>query len=356
MSYLDRSRRPASSRRRSDLRFAGIVSGGMIATVFALAALLAPLLAWNGSPVPNARERDQTIHLSRPSERPPTPTALSADRAASQVAAGAAGRLVAIGPLRAAAGRRAAGVAPGPTGRVGVTERAPRSTVPRRTSPLATSSRDTDGDGLPDAWELRYGLDPEDAADATADPDGDGLDNRTERRIRTAPNGADSNRNGISDGNEDTDGDGAPNLSEQLAGTDPGSSADVPPVADTEAPGPVVVEDAPTPEPEPPADAQPEPEVTPVPAPDIPVPADPVPEEPVPADPVPADPVPADPVPADPAPADPDPLPDPTPVPPAGDPATDAPAPTPAATPTPAPTVAAGSDSGVADQSRDGAG
>ena len=41
-------------------------------------------------------------------------------------------------------------------------------------------SRDTDGDGIADWWEIKYGLDPLNAADGTADPDGDGLTNYQE--------------------------------------------------------------------------------------------------------------------------------------------------------------------------------
>ena len=39
---------------------------------------------------------------------------------------------------------------------------------------------DTDGDGLPDAWELANGLNPNDPTDADRDLDGDGISNRTE--------------------------------------------------------------------------------------------------------------------------------------------------------------------------------
>ncbi len=46
---------------------------------------------------------------------------------------------------------------------------------------------DSDGDGLPDAWEQLYGLDAHDPADADADLDGDGLSNRAEYLAGTRP-------------------------------------------------------------------------------------------------------------------------------------------------------------------------
>lgn len=49
---------------------------------------------------------------------------------------------------------------------------------------------DNDGDGIPNAWEIQYGLDPGNAADATQDADGDGANNRDEFRAGTLPNDA----------------------------------------------------------------------------------------------------------------------------------------------------------------------
>jgi len=46
---------------------------------------------------------------------------------------------------------------------------------------------DADGDGMPAAWELRHGLDPNNPADAKADADGDGLTNLQEYLAGTDP-------------------------------------------------------------------------------------------------------------------------------------------------------------------------
>lgn len=51
---------------------------------------------------------------------------------------------------------------------------------------------DADGDGLPDEWERRYGLNPDDPADANADSDNDGFTNMEEYLAKTDPKDAKS--------------------------------------------------------------------------------------------------------------------------------------------------------------------
>lgn len=50
--------------------------------------------------------------------------------------------------------------------------------------------RDRDGDGIPSFWETYFGLDPANAADATADTDGDGRTNLEEYAASSHPNAA----------------------------------------------------------------------------------------------------------------------------------------------------------------------
>jgi uncharacterized repeat protein (TIGR01451 family) len=58
---------------------------------------------------------------------------------------------------------------------------------------------DTDKDGIPDAWELVYGLNPLDPSDAQKDNDGDGLTNLEEYLAGTSPNNPDTNSDGFTD-------------------------------------------------------------------------------------------------------------------------------------------------------------
>jgi hypothetical protein len=61
---------------------------------------------------------------------------------------------------------------------------------------------DTDGDGMPDGWEVVHGLNPLDPADAARDDDFDGLTNLQEYQLGTDPNKADTDADGVPDGLE----------------------------------------------------------------------------------------------------------------------------------------------------------
>jgi len=114
---------------------------------------------------------------------------------------------------------------------------------------IPMGSADEDGDGLPNAYELRYGLDPFDDTGrdgASGDPDADGLTNIEEFNIGTDPAKADTDGDGLSDAEEDsnrngmldpgetnplaadTDGDGAPDGAEFYGGADPRDAASRP--------------------------------------------------------------------------------------------------------------------------------
>lgn len=95
---------------------------------------------------------------------------------------------------------------------------------------------DSDGDGLPDAWEVVHGLDPFDGSDDTGawgDPDGDGLSNIAEYLAGTSPMNFDSNQDGHGDyyasdgpghltyGELYSDGDGMSDAWEVMYGLDP---------------------------------------------------------------------------------------------------------------------------------------
>jgi hypothetical protein len=54
------------------------------------------------------------------------------------------------------------------------------------------SEFDTDGDGMTDGWEARFGLDPADPDDGVTDSDGDGLSNREEFQAGRNPRTADA--------------------------------------------------------------------------------------------------------------------------------------------------------------------
>ncbi len=84
---------------------------------------------------------------------------------------------------------------------------------------LQGSAEDTDGDGMPDSWEISHGFNPYDPADARLDADGDGLDNVGECGTGSDP------------ANPDTDGDGVSDGAEVALGQNPVNPADNRPVA-----------------------------------------------------------------------------------------------------------------------------
>ena len=67
-------------------------------------------------------------------------------------------------------------------------------------SPIGATQDDEDGDGLPDAWEEKYGVD-----DPEGDDDEDGLTNIEEFEARTKPDTADTDEDGLSDKQEIVD-------------------------------------------------------------------------------------------------------------------------------------------------------
>ena len=62
--------------------------------------------------------------------------------------------------------------------------------------------QDSDQDGLPDLWEVGFGLNPADPSDATADGDNDGLNNLQEFATMTSPISADTDMDMVNDGND----------------------------------------------------------------------------------------------------------------------------------------------------------
>ena len=78
------------------------------------------------------------------------------------------------------------------------------------TNPTDIAHPDTDGDLIPDGWELDNGLDPNDENDALLDGDNDGANNLVEYSFNSDPNNSDTDGDGTNDGNEAGGPDGNP--------------------------------------------------------------------------------------------------------------------------------------------------
>lgn len=101
-------------------------------------------------------------------------------------------------------------------------------------SSFTSDPDDADGDGIPDAWEIRFAMGPNLVGDAWLDTDGDGLSNYREFINGTDPTVADTDGDGYSDGFEvangmnplgpdaDEDQDGMPDAWETRHGLNPG--------------------------------------------------------------------------------------------------------------------------------------
>ncbi|MGQ4834308.1 MAG: hypothetical protein ACP6IS_10500 [Candidatus Asgardarchaeia archaeon] len=114
---------------------------------------------------------------------------------------------------------------------------------------------DSDTDGLPDPWEIRYNSTNPRIADSTLDPDNDNLSNMEELIYSTNPDLSDTDNDGLSDGlevkvyhtnptNPDSDGDNMNDLFEINHGLDPNTADTTPPsIESVEIPSDVVVGD-----------------------------------------------------------------------------------------------------------------
>lgn len=77
-------------------------------------------------------------------------------------------------------------------------KKCPACNTEQDVKPIDSINADSDGDGLPDDWERRYGLNPQDPADAALDSDEDGFTNLQEFKDETDPLDAKSHKDLVS--------------------------------------------------------------------------------------------------------------------------------------------------------------
>src|SRR3954447_1443290 len=255
-----------------DLRFAGAIATGLVAGTLGLGALAAPLVRWRDWPSGLTQDQPTTVQLAKPATPRTANTARSHGRvpgtaaqlpggasaltalggpALGGTAGGAIGGPVAGGGFGLAAitapassrsgggsgGGSSSGGGSGSTGNGGGSDSAGGSgavvvgdvgssagTVrDTGTGFIAPNNSDSDADGIPDVYEAKNGLNPNDAADAVQ-PTGTGLSNLTQFHIRSLLADADSNHDGVLNGDDDSDGDGVSNATELRNGTDPANA------------------------------------------------------------------------------------------------------------------------------------
>ena len=218
-----------------DLRFAGTVATGLVAGTLGLGALAAPLVGWRDWPSGlTTSENAGTAQLASP-----TPNKSQGTKPGGQPGnggrptPGGATALTGLGIPGAANGSPLGTGGISLTNSITATPRPERSssTTAGQTEPGGTvngtfapagfkapDTTDADQDNLPDVFEQRHNLDPNNPADGAADP-GTGISRSTEFQIRSEIAEPDENGDGVVDSRDDSDRDGIPNGVEEINGT-----------------------------------------------------------------------------------------------------------------------------------------
>src|SRR4051794_28109965 len=221
-----------------DLRFAGTVATGLVAGTLGLGALAAPLVGWRDWPAGLSTSGSAgTAHLATPTPNTSQATKPGGGRSGT----GPAGRPT-PGGATALTGLGIPGTTGGSplgTGGISLTNGITSTPNPERSSSATrgttesgsttkgtfqpagfrpADATDSDGDHLPDVFEQKNKLDPNNPADGAADP-GTGMSRSTEFQIRSEIADPDENGDGVVDGRDDSDRDGIPNAVEEANGT-----------------------------------------------------------------------------------------------------------------------------------------